>query len=648
MSEILPIEWEDKKNSPELLAFLQQFGNEYYLSAEEINELRDKLNFIIENSQQTSNLDDVLEGYLVSNVFYTDSLHTVIIPAESGKIYIDITAGQKNKLYRYTGSTYNKITNGIITNTDDVTESITNLYYTAARALAKQDALVSGTNIKTVNGSTLLGSGNLITPDMDTTNPQDVSGLKTFLSAKFGLRNLANTFTSFFTNSNTASRTYTLQNRNGTLLDDTDLTTINTSLATKQSVFTGTANYLTKSINATTLAISRIFDNGNFLGIGTMNAPLKDITLGYQADREIGIEDSDNSTVGRNLRISSGRTLNYIANVNFIALNQTSRNWTAITADLNGDIYAGVSGGDIYKQVGGGGNFVAIGQAGLLGWNSMATAPNRDIYAVQQGIGIYKKTSAASLFTAVSTGVTVGWEAITVAPNGDVYACSGSADIYKQTGGTGTFVALGQTSRNWRGICAAPNGDIYACVINGDIYKQTGGTGNFVALGQTSRVWKAMAASPSGDIYACITGGGADIFKQTGGLGNFIAMGQTNRNYNSLAVAPNGNVYTTTNGDIYYQLNNATGTPNLDGGNLDLVTGTGKGGGKSRLRFITGQKTASGTNMQVETLRAYIDENGFMVWINMPTYPDNTTALAAGLPVGCEYKTATGDRKIVY
>ncbi|PIF32992.1 hypothetical protein CLU81_3562 [Flavobacterium sp. 9] len=477
---------------------------------------------------------------------------------------------------------------------------------------------------------------------------QNVSGIKTFLTGKFGLRNVANTFTSFFTNANTASRTYTFQNRNGTLLDDTDLTAINTSIATKQTVFTGIANYVTKSLNATTLTVSRLFDNGTFLGIGTMNTPLKDITLGYQADREIGIEDSDNTTVGRNLRISAGRTINYIANVNFIPLNQASRNWSSITVDLNGDVYAGVSGGDIYKQVGGGGIFTAIGQLGLYGWNSMATAPNRDIYVIQQGINIFKKTLAASTFTVVSTGVTVGWEAITVAPNGDVYACSGSADIYKQTGGTGTYVALGQTSRNWRGICAAPNGDIYACVINGDIYKQTGGTGNFVALGQTSRIWKAMAASPSGDIYACTTGAGADIYKQSNGMGNFVAMGQTVRNYQSLAVAPNGNVYTTTNGDMYYQQNNATGASNLDGGNLDLVAGTGKGNAKSRLRFITGAKTASGSNMQTETVRAYIDENGFMIWNNMPTYPDNAAALTGGLPVGCEYKTATGDRKIVY
>jgi hypothetical protein len=122
-----------------------------------------------------------------------------------------------------------------------------------------------------------------------------VSGIKTFLNGKLGIRNVANTFTSFFTNSNTAARTYTLQNRNGTLLDNTDLSTINSSLATKQSVFTGTTNYIPKSLNSTTLGSSRLIDNGISFGIGIVNTPTKDITLGYQINREIGVEESNNS-----------------------------------------------------------------------------------------------------------------------------------------------------------------------------------------------------------------------------------------------------------------------------------------------------------------------------------------------------------------
>lgn len=228
-------------------------------------ELLDKADLVggkVPTSQLPSYVNDVIEGYLLSNVFYEESSHTTVILAEVGKIYIDLTAGQNNKGYRYSGSTYIQITNGLIASTDDVPEGSSNLYFQTARVLAtlltgisfatggaivstdsvlvafgklqkqlndaltsiglKQDTLVSGTNIKTVNGTSLLGSGNLNTPDMDTTTAQTVSGVKTFLSGMLGLRNVANTFTSFFTNANTASRTYTLQDRTGTLamLDD--------------------------------------------------------------------------------------------------------------------------------------------------------------------------------------------------------------------------------------------------------------------------------------------------------------------------------------------------------------------------------------------------------------------------------------------
>lgn len=61
---------------------------------------------------------------------------------------------------------------------------------------------------------------------------------------KINFKNVANTFTSFFTNSNTAARTYTFQNRDGTILDDTDLGTINLALSVKQDsapILTGLA-----------------------------------------------------------------------------------------------------------------------------------------------------------------------------------------------------------------------------------------------------------------------------------------------------------------------------------------------------------------------------------------------------------------------
>ena len=60
---------------------------------------------------------------------------------------------------------------------------------------------------------------------------------------KINFKNVLNTFTSFFTNSNTAARTYTFQDRDGIIADDTDL-------ATKQATLTA-ANFAT-FVNSTT------------------------------------------------------------------------------------------------------------------------------------------------------------------------------------------------------------------------------------------------------------------------------------------------------------------------------------------------------------------------------------------------------------
>lgn len=152
-----------------------------------------------------------------------------------------------------------------------------------------QAVLVSWTNIKTVNSQSLLGSGDIVISggsgtldwltDVTITTPtnwqiiayetassqwknvtlsgggdmlastydpawiaQQVAGLtatqtfstgvKTFLAGMFGLRNVANTFTSFFTNTNTASRTYTLKDANGTLAFTTDITGTNSGTNT--------------------------------------------------------------------------------------------------------------------------------------------------------------------------------------------------------------------------------------------------------------------------------------------------------------------------------------------------------------------------------------------------------------------------------
>lgn len=510
-----------------------------------------------------------------------------------------------------------------------------------------QPKLVPGANIAIDNTNPLApvisasgGSGG----DMTTTSDQTVSGIKTFLTGKLGLRNGANTFTSFLSNTNTASRTYTFQDRNGTLADLTDL-------AGKMANPTGgVANYLPKFLTGTTMGLSRLFDTGFFFGIGTTYSPTKDLTLGNQKNRDIGVEESDAATKGRDLTIAAGRTNDYIINSVFNALG-TGYNIGSLTISSANDIYLLVA-GNILKQTNSTGSFVSTTPSQSIG--VIRIAPNGNLWGIRDGTGntIFMQTGGVGDFNAMG-GVNY-LRALAVAPNGDVYVAGWFyGDIYKITGGVGSIVALGQTARQWEALAVAPNGDVYAITSsdsnypaqNGDIYKQTGGVGNFVSTGQISRLWRGITVAPNGSVYATVDNG--DVYVQFGGVGGFIPTGQISRNWSNIFSNTAGNLYATA-GDLYFMDLSVKGTPNLDGGTLKHKAGTGKGTGKSRFEIWTGQKTASGTDMQVETLREYIDENGYHVYASMPVYADNASAITGGLPIGCEYRTATGVKMIVY
>jgi hypothetical protein len=85
---------------------------------------------------------------------------------------------------------------------------------------------------------------------------------------KINFKNALNTFTSFFTNSNTAARTYTFQDRNGTIADDTDL-------GLKQSTLVSGTNI--KTINGSSLlgsgdlTVSTTFANQSEVNAGTVS-----------------------------------------------------------------------------------------------------------------------------------------------------------------------------------------------------------------------------------------------------------------------------------------------------------------------------------------------------------------------------------------
>lgn len=144
----------------------------------------------------------------------------------------------------------------------------------------------NGTDVE-LGASGSAGSG-----DMVLASTQTVSGLKTFLAWMFALRNVANTFSGLFTNTNTADRTYTLQNRNGTLADDTDL-------ALKAS--TTLSNLWTVAINTSLVSDT---DNTDDLGttakkwanlfVTTIGATATRVTKGWFTD----IESTNMPTVG--------------------------------------------------------------------------------------------------------------------------------------------------------------------------------------------------------------------------------------------------------------------------------------------------------------------------------------------------------------
>jgi hypothetical protein len=478
--------------------------------------------------------------------------------------------------------------------------------------------------------------GSTTTDDMFMSTIQNVSGLKTFLAGKFGLRNVANTFTSFFTNANTAARTYTLPNKDGTVAMTSDII----------AQMSGVVNYLVKFGTTTTGVVSRLWDTGTFFGIGTVNSPLKDITLGKQDNRVIGIEQSDSNTVGRDFTIEAGRTINYNDNSDFnIFSTATSNRYWSMFKGIDGSVYVCDFGvglkklnlmGSVFQLINTGDSYPVAG----------TQTPNGDIYTMKQGVNstLRKFTASTGIWANLSWTINSNSVGMASGLNGNVYWFFGSG-IYVSTDGGAAIATLLQTTAMSSG-CLDNNGDILA-ISSGTLWKCTNSTGLFVSTG-ISCFGNYITVSPNNNIYCSSANGG--LYMQTNGLGAFMNLNQTVRNYTGIASDSDGNIFTCVdhNGNIYKQSNTVLGASNLKGGTLKLIAGTGKGIGQSRFQIITGQKTAIGTDMQLETLRIEIDEDGNYKRIGTPIYADNASALAGGLTAGMEYRTATGIKMEVY
>lgn len=107
---------------------------------------------LIDSAYLPAYVDDIVEGYLLTGIFYEDIAHTLPITGLASVIYIDLTAGQSSKQYRWSGSVYIQITNGLIASTSDVPEG-SNLYFTNTRALSAAPA-ETASSIATINHTT--------------------------------------------------------------------------------------------------------------------------------------------------------------------------------------------------------------------------------------------------------------------------------------------------------------------------------------------------------------------------------------------------------------------------------------------------------------------------------------------------------------
>lgn len=415
----------------------------------------------------------------------------------------------------------------------------------------------------------------------------------------------------------------------------------------------GVPNFLMKFLTSSTATVSRLFDNGTFFGIGTANPPTKDFTLGNQANKEIGIEESNNTTKGRDLIIRGGRTIDYAPSY-FVDLYygdgiaNGGQGWAGIfISPTTRDMYVINRYGNLFYRAYGS---LTLTNSGLVSGSikSVYISPQNNLYVTSYE-NIFMRINNVGNFVSLTGAPPYSYyEGMVVTSNGDFYIARNGGDIYKQVNQTGTLIGLGEVSRAWKGLAVDNFDNIYACVFNGDIYKKTG-SGNFIALGVTYRGYTGICITKSNDIYVSTSTG--DVYRQTGGIGAFTLFNAFGKRIESITCDIDNNIYITVDGVggmIYVYQNNVLGTPNLDGGALKLQTGTGKGTGKQRLEFWTGQKTASGTDMQIETLREYIDENGYHIYTSMPVYADNAAALVGGLPIGCEYRTVTGIKMIVY
>jgi len=415
------------------------------------------------------------------------------------------------------------------------------------------------------------------------------------------------------------------------------------ALGTYGFVGTGTTNYIPKYTSANGIGNSRMIDINSNIGIDTIN-PLADLEFGMQKDRTVAIHQSDFQTAGYSLSLSGGRTINFIENTNFNSIQFSGGSRYMCTA-TNGDIYLVAYNGTVYCKVLGSPSWVVI--SGVSGANAITCDPNTGTIYALSGNTVTKRVNGVGNFVAHSTTplpfnissafvcdtqgtLWTGW----LAGGGSPGPC------YKQVGATGSWIDTGNAAGKYNMLMADPNGDVfYIEQSTGNLFKKPLGSDLFTSTG--TAVGNAAYACDGwihsdGTMYVAVPAGqGNGIYRRVGRTGAFTLYATiTGSTLLGITVDLLGNIYAGTQTDVWFQIVNASGFPNLNGGTLQLKAGTGKGTGQSRVQIITGAKTTSGTNMQIERVVATFNEDGNSIFtgnISAANIVNNTNADGTGI-----------------
>jgi hypothetical protein len=160
-------------------------------------------------------------------------------------------------------------------------------------------------------------------------------------------RNIANTFTSFLRNTNTAARTYTFQDRNGTIADDTDI-----AAATDRSNHTGSQS--AETISDFVSAVATVAPAETVSSIGTL----------INGADEATVDDTDL------LAMAEGSTLKKLT-------------WASLKAALK--TYFDT----LYQAAAGGGSVKAYAAADIT-YNNTATFANTALNVSVEAAGVYQ------------------------------------------------------------------------------------------------------------------------------------------------------------------------------------------------------------------------------------------------------------------